>query len=293
MKQHLRHMNALRAFEAAGRLGRMTAAAQELHVTPGAVSRQVRQLEEALGVTLFDGPKQRPQLTPAGRLLQPALSAAFGQIERAVDAVLRQQGATLDVSCLSTFTMRWLIPRLYAFHARHPQINVRLQSTDQGAEAPASRCDVAITVETAAPSSGDGLPLFAEMLGPVLAPGLAAQLALGSPDDLDGLALLRTRTRSNAWAMWSAASGHTPRVLPGPEFAHYYFTLEAAVGGLGICIAPWHLVMDDLRSGRLVAPFGFCASGYHYVAKLQAPGDEAVRHFCAWLQEEAAAMPLA
>ena len=113
MKRRLPPLNALRAFEAAGRLGRMTAAADELAVTPGAISRQVRQLEDALGVALFEGTKHSPALTDAGRLLLPAISVALDQIETAVRAVADEPGSTLDVSCFSTFTMRWLIPRLY------------------------------------------------------------------------------------------------------------------------------------------------------------------------------------
>ncbi|WP_042672657.1 LysR substrate-binding domain-containing protein [Variovorax sp. CF313] len=293
MKQHLRHMNALRAFEAAGRLGRMTLAADELHVTPGAISRQVRQLEDALGVVLFEGPKNRPVLTVAGKYLQPTLSAAFMQIEQAVDAMLERQHTTLDVSCLSTFTMRWLIPRLYDFHASQPDIGVRLKATDQSAATPVSRSDVAISVvqdedEEATPAD---VFLFDELLGPVLAPGLADRLRLGEPADLENREILQTRTRRNAWSMWSASVGSAVRVLPGTEFEHYYFTLEAAIGGLGICIAPWHLVMDDVRAGRLTAPLGFHASGYRYVARRNGTRDEAARLFCDWLQAQAMAMP--
>jgi LysR family glycine cleavage system transcriptional activator len=290
-------MNALRAFEAAGRLGRMTLAADELHVTPGAISRQVRQLEDALGVALFEGPKNRPTLTAEGKHLQPSLSAAFMQIEQAVDAMLERQDATLDISCLSTFTMRWLIPRLYDFHARQPDIGVRLKATDQSAAMPSARSDVAITVLENEKATPADVFLFDELLGPVLAPDLARRLRLRlvAPADLKNQEVLQTRTRRNAWSMWSASVGTAVRVVPGTEFEHYYFTLEAAIGGLGICIAPWHLVMDDVRAGRLSAPLGFQASGYRYVARCSGArgdrSDEAVRLFCDWLQAQAIAMP--
>ncbi len=283
-------MNALRAFEAAGRLGRMTLAADELHVTPGAISRQVRQLEDAFGVPLFEGPKSRPVLTAAGKQLQPSLSAAFLQIEQAVDAMLERQHATLDVSCLSTFTMRWLIPRLYDFHAGQPGIDVRLKATDQSAAMPALRSDVEITVAPAGETAPADVFLFDELLGPVMAPGLADRLRLCEPAGLENREILQTRTRRNAWSMWSASVGSTVHVLPGPEFEHYYFTLEAAIGGLGVCIAPWHLVLDDVRAGRLIAPLGFRASGYRYVARRGVARDEA-RLFCNWLQAQAMAMP--
>ncbi len=299
MKQHLRHMNALRAFEAAGRLGRMTLAATELHVTPGAVSRQVRQLEEALGTVLFEGPKNRPTLTAAGKQLQPALSAAFLQIEHAVDAVRYPQDTTLDVSCLGTFTMRWLIPRLYDFHERRPGIHVRLNATDQSAALPAPRSDVAIGVtggekaggKVGARANDAEVFLFDELLGPVLAPALARQWHIGAPADLANRAILQTRTRPNAWGMWCASVGAAVQAVPGTEFEHYYFTLEAAIGGLGLCIAPWHLVMDDVRAGRLVAPLGFQASGYRYVAWRSGAREAPARQFCDWLQGQALAMP--
>ena len=117
MKRRLPPLNALRSFEAAARLGRMTAAAEELAVTPGAVSRQVRQLEQSLGMRLFEGSKNKPQLTAAARTLLPALSAALDQIEDAVRAASQEGRGTLDVLCFNTFTVKWLIPRLYDFHA--------------------------------------------------------------------------------------------------------------------------------------------------------------------------------
>jgi DNA-binding transcriptional LysR family regulator len=135
MPRRLAPLNALRAFEAAARLGRMNAAAIELAVTPGAISRQVKQLEESLNVQLFEGSKHKPQLTAAARVLLPALSAALDQIEASVRAV-SNGGAegTLDVSCFSTFTVKWLIPRLFDFHAQHPEVEVRLQATGQAAD---------------------------------------------------------------------------------------------------------------------------------------------------------------
>ena len=123
-------LNALRAFEAAARLGRLTLAAEELGVTHGAVSRQVRQLESVLGVDLFGGPRSKPELTPTGQSLAPVLTAALDQIDNAVRAVLAEEEGLLQVACLSTLAMRWLIPRLHRFTQVHPGIDVRL-STDK------------------------------------------------------------------------------------------------------------------------------------------------------------------
>jgi DNA-binding transcriptional LysR family regulator len=302
MSPRLPPLAALRAFEAAARLGRMTAAADELSVTPGAISRQVRQLEQHLGVPLFDGSKARPTLTPAARVLQPVLTTAFAHIAEAVREIGDGGRGPLDVACFSTFTVKWLIPRLFDFQARHPGIEVRLRTTaDTGAGAGPAHCDVSITAEE--PGAARGAPaclrLFPEHLGPVLSPALAGRVALRQPADLAAPALqplaLHTRTRRNAWAMWAAATGAPVPAAPpaGPEFEHYYFTLEAAVRGLGVAVAPWHLVLDDVRAGRLVAPLGFAASGYDYVLRRRAGAHPRLDVFCAWLQAqaEATAMP--
>lgn len=302
MSHRLPPLSALRAFEAAARLGRMTAAADELSVTPGAISRQVRQLEQHLGVALFDGSKARPTLTPAAHVLQPVLSNAFAHIADAVREVSDPSRGALDVACFSTFTVKWLIPRLFDFQAQHPGIEVRLRTTDAGAGAGRIHGDLSITAEeaTGARDTSKEQPLFPEHLGPVLSPELAQRVALHQPADLADPALaplrLHTRTRRNAWAMWGAAAGATvPLPTPsqaGPEFEHYYFTLEAAVRGLGVAVAPWHLVMDDVQAGRLVAPLGFVASGYDYVVRRRTSGPlPRLDVFCAWLQAQAAATP--
>ena len=302
MSHRLPPLSALRAVEAAARLGRMTAAADELSVTPGAISRQVRQLEQHLGVALFDGSKARPTLTPAAHVLQPVLTNAFAHIADAVREVSDPSRGALDVACFSTFTVKWLIPRLFDFQAQHPGIEVRLRTTDAGAGAGRIHGDLSITAEeaTGARDTSKEQPLFPEHLGPVLSPELAQRVALHQPADLADPALaplrLHTRTRRNAWAMWGAAAGATvPLPTPsqaGPEFEHYYFTLEAAVRGLGVAVAPWHLVMDDVQAGRLVAPLGFVASGYDYVVRRRTSGPlPRLDVFCDWLLAQAAATP--
>ena len=293
MKRRLPPLNALRAFESAARLGRMTAAPEELAVTPGAISRQVRHLEDVLGVPLFEGAKNKPQLTAAGATLLPSLTAALNQIEAAVREVSSGEARTLDVSCFSTFTVKWLIPRLYGFHAQNPGIDIRLSAADGAAGADTDRYDLAITVEAkGAPPSATLLPLFVERLGPVMSPELAGRSPVSEPRHLAGQPLLHTQTRLDAWDSWRASRGADFAVPEGgPTFEHYYFTLEAAVAGLGIAIAPWHLVMDDIRAGRLVAPLGFDESAYQYVARRREEADARLDIFCGWLAQQAREMP--
>ena len=292
MPRRLPPLNALRAFEAAARLGRMSAAADELAVTPGAISRQVRQLEDSLELRLFEGSKNKPTLSRAGQTLLPTLTAALDSIETALQALRTGDGGILDVACFSTFTAKWLIPRLFDFNARHPAIEIRLRTTGLDAGARAA-CDLAITVEPAPlAASAQLLPLFPERLGPVLAPSLAGHTALRTPDDLARHTLLQSKARPDAWQMWAQAMGCAEPRPDGPVFEHYYFTLEAAVAGLGVCVAPWHLVADDVRAGRLLAPLGFRDSGYHYLARRQAQRNPRLDIFCSWLQVQAAASPL-
>lgn len=291
-RRGLPSLNALRAFESAARHGRMTLAAGELAVTHGAVSRQVRQLEEALGVKLFEGPKNRPVLTEAGRALLPYLTAAFDRIEAGIRAVADGDSGTLDVSCLGTFTMRWLIPRLNRFQAAHPHIDVRLSASDAPVDFTREGYDVAIRV-TSGPPPADMVvaELFAEWVGPVLAPSLAAGAGLRRPEDFRAVPLLHTRTRRHAWASWAAKVGWTTGTLDGAEFEHFYYMLEGATAGLGAAIAPWPLVVDDLRAGRLVAPLGFVPSGQSYVVARRPRRSRKAEAFCAWAMREGLDMP--
>lgn len=294
MKRHLPSLNALRTFEAAGRLGRMTAAAEELCVTHGAISRQIRQLEEELGIALFEGTRQKPVLTAAGESLLQVLTSALDQIETAIRSVVDEETGILDVSCLGTFLIRWLIPRLHRFTVLHPEIEVRMRAADGPVDLDRERYDAIITVDDGSvPEHVRVVQLFPERLGPVVAPALLSALPLSTPLDLFGHTLLGTRTRQNAWPMWCLSVGLEWPGCACLEFEHYYYTLEAVAGGLGIGVAPWHLVADDIRAGRLVAPFGFHESGYRYVVKRRRQRSRKVDRFCAWLDSEAATMAAA
>jgi LysR family glycine cleavage system transcriptional activator len=163
-------LNALLAFEAAGR---------ELGVTHGAVSRQVAHLEAVLGVLLFEGPKNRLALTPAGATLLRDLTAGFDRIESGVRRLREDANGALDVSCLGTFAMRWLIPRLHRFQATRPGIEVRLSASDAPIEFSRGAYEVAIRVtDHPVPADAPVVALFDEHVGPVLAPALAARLGL-------------------------------------------------------------------------------------------------------------------
>lgn len=278
---------ALRAFEAAARHGRLGAAADELSVTHGAISRHVSNLESFIGVPLFEGPRNRPRLTEEGRLFGYALTAAFDQIEDAMRLIARGSSTVLDVGCLSTFAMRWLIPRLHDFSAKFPQFDVRLATDDRPLRTPV---DVQITVLPGeAPLPEHGAILFEEHLGMVAAPSALAGAGSNRMDAIAALPRLETRTRPHVWQEWFRLSGDaTPQ---GPSatrvFDHYHLTIEAALNGLGAAIVPWHLISEEVERGRLIAPSGFLTSGQHYVVIPKRPGERKAISFVSWLKAEA------
>ncbi len=284
MSRRIPSLNALRAFEAAGRHGRMTLAANELNVTHSAVSRQIKHLEALLGVPLFEGPKNQLRLTEAGHTLLTGLGVAFDQIDVSVRAVADTEEGAIDVSCPGTFTMRWLIPRLYRFQADYPKIEVRLTASSKPVDFERDGVDVAIRVgDPPWPAGAEVIPLFPEQIGPVIAAGFARN----NVGHLDIIPELHTRTRPQAWNDWRSRSGRHLLTGPKVDYEHFYFMLEAARAGLGACAAPWPYVVDDIHAGRLVAPFGFIDSGHHYVALKRSRRNRKATLFCEWLAAQA------
>jgi LysR family glycine cleavage system transcriptional activator len=290
-------LKTLPAFEiAAGRLS-LSAAAEELHLTHGAISRQIKALEDHLGVPLFRRFNRRIELTPAGTALLPAVHQALQLLEAsASDVTAQTRRGPLVVSCLATFMMRWLIPRLYAFSAAHPGIEVRLAASHAPVDFAAGGIDLAIRLgKPPWPRGATARPFIADRMGPVVAPALIQRYRIRRPADLARLDLMHTETRPDAWSQWLAtidANGADARVEAerGLRFEHTYFLLEAAASGLGAAIGSYPLVEQDLKSGRLVAPFGFVPSGssYHLLSPRMAPSRARITTFAKWLVAEAA-----
>ncbi|MFK3647591.1 LysR substrate-binding domain-containing protein [Lysobacter enzymogenes] len=286
-------LGALRCFEAAARLGGFTRAAQELHLTHGAVSRAVRSIEDALGVQLFERRSQRVHLTSAGERLRDATAGAF-ELLAATVRELREppRKPALVVSCEPTLLMRWLIPRLPAFQAAHPQI--ALQWVAGGGAIGFGAVDLAIRRNDFAWGRGvHALHLFDERIGPVCSPAYRDAHVEGSgrsarftPD----ACLLHSATRAGAWNDWArAARRKRPAAATAQTFEHFYFSLQAAAAGVGAAIGPWQLVRDEVESGVLAAPLGFVADGSAYYLLAPAPvraGSPAAL-LAAWLRAQA------
>lgn len=292
MPRPLPSLNALHAFEAAARLESVSRAANELHVTHGAVSRHIRALETELGVALFQRQGRGLALTPAGQRLRDTSTAAFAQLREACDDL--RQDATQSpfvLGCPVSLLARWMIPRLERLMADLPELSLHLRPQEAPFDESLNGLDAALLVgEPPWPSSWQVLPLARESIGPVVSPRYASRhgLAPGKPQALLGLPLLHTLSRPNAWPNWAKGRGLPGgRLQLGQAYPHLYHLIEAAVGERGIAIAPAPLVADDLANGRLIAPWGFQETAGQWLLALPARGPSARgAALAAWLARE-------
>lgn len=254
-------LNALRAFEATARVQSVSRAAEALHVTHGAVSRQIRQLEEALGRPLFARQGRGLVLTDAGERLHDATGAAFEQLREAWADLLRPAQAPFVLGCPGSVLARWVIPRLDRLAGALPDLTLHLSAQEEPLPPDLRGLDAALLIGAAPwPADWRVTTLAPERIGPVMSPryGGSARLAGAPASALLDEPLLHTTSRPKAWSDWALAAGlrTTPQRM-GQGFAHLYYLLEAALAGLGVAIAPEPLVTDDLAAGRLIAPWGF------------------------------------
>lgn len=257
---------ALRCFEAAARLENFAQAAVELHVTPGAVSRAVRLLEDELNVELFKRRNRRVYLSDDGRRLSRAVGEGFGLIAQTVKALRAKtrRDRQLVLSCEPTLLMRWLIPRWGEFQMRHPDLDIHLVagggsfSFDHGIDLAIRRDDFP------RPAHYHAEQLFLERIAPVCRPDRASEWFTTEGALRSEAPRLHTRTRPLAWQDWARVAGRSLPSSEGQSFEHFYFSLQAAIAGLGVAIGPWHLVQDDIRNGVLTAPSGFVEDGSRY-----------------------------
>ena len=262
ISQRLPPLNTLRVFEAAARHLSFVRAADELHVTHGAVSRQVSQLEASLGVALFERRNRAVFLTRQGNTLLAACQDILNRLKEAVQDIT-EPAATLPLvlSCEPTLAIRWLVPRLPEFRALHPELDIHLLTAGGPVDFERSHIDLALRrndfnwgpqcfAETVAP----------ELVGPVCAPMMLTPAFEQSPQHL-----LHARSRPAAWQQWRAAAGRDLPSNSADFFEHFYLSLQAAGCGLGVAIGSAYMVDSELKDGRLVAPFGFVPDGSQYV----------------------------
>lgn len=292
MKLPLPPMKSLRAFEASARLMSFTAAADELCVTQVAVSRQVRGLEDFLGVELFDRRGQSIALTKAGSRYYPAVRRALNDLAFATSQLSRRgQPQVLSILAYNTFAQCWLIPMLPAFHEQHPAVEIRLSASSALVDFNHQDFDAAIRFGVPDMPGIDVDMLAPIELVPVMSPDLLAKTG-GSPDvsAMLELPLLHSLARPGDWDGWfrhaGLASDHAGR---GHKFESSLMAYEAAIRGLGVALGVRILVEGYLASGQLVAPFDGSyrpAGGYFLVHPKDRAPTAAFRAFRRWLLSE-------
>jgi len=250
-------LNAVRAFAAAARHLSFTRAALELHVTHSAVSRQIKSLEEFLGVALFERRIRQVALTAEGQQFFAEVQPALAQINAAARALQSQGPArAVRINVRPSFAVRWLIPRLPSFVERFPEIEPQVVTSTVMPEEAVGSFDIAVRRGLEGwPSSMEVQPFLEDEVMVVGAPALFKTHPLPDLRALASHVLLSARTRKDDWDAWKKQVG-APRARPAGrlQFDHLHFVLQAAVDGLGIALAPTSLVSHDLASGRLQSP---------------------------------------
>lgn len=286
-------LNALRAFEATTRLGSMSAAAAELFVTHGAVSRHIRSLEDQMGVILLDRSGQSSQPTAEGARLAGGLATAFRLIQASVEQL---RPGPLTLSCSASIMMYWLLPRIGRFHDKHPEVEIQFNMNYDRIDFVRDSISVAIRNSSIEPPKDAALrDLMIEWIGPVCSSEYRQSARLEATDDLARVRLLATKTRLEAWHDWTRASGYAGDALKiSNRYEHFYLLIQAAVCGLGVAMVPRMLVQDDLHSGKLVAPFGFVPSPRKLLLWIapQLDGRADVEALATWLADEMKATEL-
>lgn len=301
MHRSLPPLNALRAFETAARHGSLTKAAAELNVTPGALSHQIRGLEEHLAVKLFDRKVRAMALTSEGRLLLPGLQHGFDHIRQAVERLRsRNRSPVIVIAAGPGFTAKCLAPRLFHFAAAHPEIDLRISASMSLANLRTDGVDIALrALPRDAPPDPDvrAMKLVDIVMLPVCSPRLIDPARpLRCARDILRLPLLHDDTNSTlpGWSDWLAEAGVAHAgAIRGLRFSSSDHSLDAALEGAGVLLANKVLALDELRTGRLVVPFDLPLETRraYYVVSLRERFDQpSVTAFRAWITSEMAAM---
>lgn len=280
-------LNGLRAFEAAARHLSFTKAAIELCVTPPALSHQVKALEERLGVPLFRRLPRGLGLTDEGQSLLPVLREAFDRVAAALDEFEGGKGReVLSVGAVGTFALGWLMPRLAAFRAEHPFVDLRLTTNNNRVDIAEEGLDFAIRFGDGAWHGTDAFLLFEAPLTPLCSPEIAARLS--EPADLAAETLLRSY-RVGEWAAWLEAAGVPTPPLTGPVFDSAATMIEAALAGHGVALAPACMFEGELAEGRAARPFQLeAAMGGYWLTSLKSRKPTlAMTAFRSWIEAAA------
>ncbi|MDH0304593.1 MULTISPECIES: LysR family transcriptional regulator [unclassified Pseudomonas] len=285
-------MTALQCFEAAARHLSFTRAAEELHLTQSAVSKQVAQLEEMLRHHLFLRIRRRLQLTPAGSLYLAEVNKILTQVDMSSRYVLSygSQTEVLKVATQPSFGVRWLIPHLKGFGKRHPNIHLDIRNEMEPFALLQGSADVVFFYGQGTWPGATCVELFGEEVVPVCAPELLQGRTLPDAGAVAALVLLQSTSRPQAWHEWFLEQGlHTDNSYHGPRFDTFYMALSAAQAGCGVALVPRYLVARELAEGSLVLAWDHAmkSNGAHYLAYAEHAAEvPKVRALVEWVREQ-------
>lgn len=283
-------LNALRAFDAVAKNGGVAIAARALFVTHGAVSKQIRLLEDHLGVRLFDRKGRGLVLTDAGRRLADSTARVFDDLARTVREVRAVDRRTkLTISVVPSFAARWLVPRLHRFHQIHPDLDLYINATMELADLQGGKIDVAVRY-----GKGHWPDLYAEkLLAPQYVPVASPRLVtapLDHPDQLSQFRLIHDDSHE-LWSRWTQmVDTLTVDARAGVVFDDFNVVLEAVLQGQGVALANKEFVQRDLDEGRLIQllPQALCEAGFFFVCLTRRLSEPMIQDFRSWLVGEMA-----
>lgn len=297
MSNRLPPLQTLRAFESAGRLLSMTAAASELHVTAGAISRHIRTLEADLGIPLFRRLTRQIILTEAGAAFHQTVRRTLDDLARDADRLRSRAGNDrLTISTSVSFAGKWFAPRLHRLAARLPDVDIHLEVSDVNIDLSDGRVDATIRYGTGSYPKTVAERILDETMCPVCSPRYMDEKRIKVPDDLLGCTLLNEERLLHddstlpKWSLWFATAGVSAQRTRGPTFSHGSLTIEAAIRGEGVALGRSALVAEDILAGRLVEPFPNirlpAGRGYDLVYRPGEKGEPMIVILRDWLQDE-------
>ncbi|ESY52482.1 MULTISPECIES: LysR family transcriptional regulator [unclassified Mesorhizobium] len=279
--------SALAAFEAVARLSSFTAAAQELDLTQGAVSRQIALLEEQFGRRLFERDSRNVRLSTAGEIYAEAVRAALGQLrDAALGLMSNRHSGMLNLAILPTFGTRWLMPLIPDFVAENPDITINFVTRIGRFDFARERLDAAIHHGQPDWPDADSTLLMRETVMPVVSPDFLASRDITTAAEISRLPLLHMATRPGAWGEWFEEQGLSAPIGPGMQFEQFGTVAQACMAGLGVALLPQVLIAGELQRGQLVPAPGQpmqSRSAYYLVVPNDKRGHPPVVSFRDWL----------
>ncbi len=281
----------LSAFESAARLGSFSRAANELNLTQGAISRQIRALEEQIGLTLFERTPQNVTLTHAGQQYRKEITTALNIIRTAtLNIITNAEGGELRLAILPTFGTKWLIPQISSFIEKNPDINISFKSHVAPFDFNNENVDAAIHYGQADWPGAECTFLMEETVYPIFSPALAERYNITCLEDFKKTPLLHLSTRQNHWTKWFSLNGMEQDASHGLIFEQFSAVAQAALAGLGVALMPKLFVENELKNGVLTSfDFGECksSSAYYLVTPRYRSAYAPVQTFRKWIVESA------